>query len=951
MKRLFVRSLFVTLALLVYCGMTIGTEAARPKVRTTSGPTALYNDIDTRISINNLDMFVYNDGNFAYDNANILGKTDGLYYPKGTTRTVVYSAGIWIGAKVGGEVRVAIAEYGSEFVPGPMANGTYQPDNDAFHVYQIRAGDEFGNNPDYDQWPVDQGAPIDNQGHPLLLGQEMTWSAFNDADPVSHINDAGSTLPLGVEIQHSVFGWSGYGALQNIYFLKYVIINKGGNQLDSAYVSIWADPDLGDASDDLVGCDTLLSLGYCYNEGADVVYGAAPPAVGFDFLRGPLVPGSPADIGWLNGTARPGYKNLSMTSFNKYINGTDPASKMETYGYMKGLIKDPNTMAMIPMVNPTTNLPTTFAMSGDPVTQFGWVDAAAADRRLMLSAGPFTMAPNDTQEVVVAVLVGQGDDPLHSITALRQVDQAVQAVFDDNFAALEPGDDLSLYGRGLDQSVQLIWDSNLIPFFIPFPSLNLAFQFEGFNIYQGLTEHGPWKKVATYDQVDDILLIYADVVNPTSGGVERIIVQSGTDSGLRYETLLNYDAYTQERFVNGNNYHFAVSGYYYDINGLIPFTDIYGNLYGYLTEVWETQLVPVSAVPQAGSMAVSDTAAHIAGFADAQVIIEYLDPDALTGHEYRVTFNSDGSWNLYDLTAGYFVLQNQAVQPSGYDFPIVDGMMIRVLGPGYGVKRIVEVQNAYGPVYPPDNVNFSLNSTGDWYMDPLGDHSLGRYSWAYPTDDDYEIRFTAGPNEHCFDWFGPNGSADYSYVNSFLVPLQVWNIGSADAYDPNDDVRISFMLLDDGDAFGMFDWGDGLYFNEIPYDNVNWSSPSENTGNHDPDNLSWSYRRFRFFPSTDPPGTGDYPSAGTVVRVLTNKPATAADIFEFLAGYACGDVDGSHRVDITDAVTLVNYIFAGGAAPVGEGDVNCDDRVNITDVVYIVNYFFAYGPAPCASCK
>ena len=31
---------------------------------------------------------------------------------------------------------------------------------------------------------------------------------------------------------------------------------------------MYADPDLGDASDDLIGCDTLLNSGFIYNNGS-----------------------------------------------------------------------------------------------------------------------------------------------------------------------------------------------------------------------------------------------------------------------------------------------------------------------------------------------------------------------------------------------------------------------------------------------------------------------------------------------------------------------------------------------------------------------------------------------------------------------------------------------------------------------------------------------------------
>ncbi len=70
------------------------------------------------------------------------------------------------------------------------------------------------------------------------------------------------------------------------------------------------------------------------------------------------------------------------------------------------------------------------------------------------------------------------------------------------------------------------------------------------------------------------------------------------------------------------------------------------------------------------------------------------------------------------------------------------------------------------------------------------------------------------------------------------------------------------------------------------------------------------------------------------------------------AEYLCGDVDDNGRVDITDAVFIVNYIFAGGATPdpIASGDVDCNARVDITDAVYLVNFIFAGGTAPCASC-
>ena len=62
----------------------------------------------------------------------------------------------------------------------------------------------------------------------------------------------------------------------------------------------------------------------------------------------------------------------------------------------------------------------------------------------------------------------------------------------------------------------------------------------------------------------------------------------------------------------------------------------------------------------------------------------------------------------------------------------------------------------------------------------------------------------------------------------------------------------------------------------------------------------------------------------------------------------CGDANGSGSINISDAVFIINYIFAGGAAPnpLCLGDANGTGSVNISDAVYIINFIFGGGPAP-----
>lgn len=66
----------------------------------------------------------------------------------------------------------------------------------------------------------------------------------------------------------------------------------------------------------------------------------------------------------------------------------------------------------------------------------------------------------------------------------------------------------------------------------------------------------------------------------------------------------------------------------------------------------------------------------------------------------------------------------------------------------------------------------------------------------------------------------------------------------------------------------------------------------------------------------------------------------------------CGDADGSSTVTVTDAVLVINFVFAGGQAPdpLELADADCNGLVTVSDAVYLITYVFADGPPPCAAC-
>ncbi len=684
MNRTFVKPVLAAALVLALAPVLAAPALAGRPIRTqsTHPPIVQVLDTGTKLDANQLSMFVTNNGSFAYD----LGTGNaGLEFPKGSGKTCVFAAGLWMGAHLIGEShpRVTVAEYSQEFGPGPMIGGAAAPDLPTYKVYKVSREDTTG----WSDWVANAaplGALVDTVNNvvvPHIIGDQTLWAVFNDADASLHTNEAGNSTPLGVEVQLTAFAFNRQGALGNTAFLSYKIINKGTNTLDSTYVSVWSDPDDGGAGDDLVGVDVPLSLGYVYNAtNNDNVYNSNPPAVGYDFFEGPKV----------------GSTVLGMTSFNKYINGTDPNSPDVTYNYMKGLNPDGS-----PVIDPTNNQATTFFNPGDPVAGTGWLDTNPADRRLMLSSGPFTMAPGDTQVVVAAIVVGQGRDRLSSIKAMRFYDQSAQNAFDQSFNLPNPPNKPVVTAEGLDRKVVLIWGSTSQQDDPASP-----YKFQGYNVWQGATNGGPWTRIATYDVVDGVATISDDIFDIGLGDIVTSPVEFGTDSGVQHSITITSDALRGGGLNNGTRYYYAVTAYSYnpasapglktlenaqgtagrDVNAVVvmPQKPTAGSDYGPSSAGPITQLRVDTSIP-----ATTDV-----------VTATVVDPSKVTGCTYEVYYTNitppfpvhNGNtvqwyWNVRRIchtsptdSTVTDVITNQINKDGDNDYPIVDGIQIKVSG-------------------------------------------------------------------------------------------------------------------------------------------------------------------------------------------------------------------------------------------------------------------------------
>lgn len=599
---------------------------------------------------------------------------------------------------------------------------------------------------DWNEWPTDLGAPyVDRDGdgvytappaysasftvddlipggydEPGVVGADVNspadqvmWNVYNDLDRNQTMGMEGSE-PIGLEVQRTIWGYKRTDALGNIYFKQTLFINKGGVDVDGAggkgsfycdsmYVGQWSDPDLGAFSDDLLGCDTTLGMGYVYNGNAVDReydrYGQVVPAAGYDFLAGPIVE-SAGDVAVFNLKYRNGYKNLGMTAFSWFSAGSaisDPPSD-----YTGGLRWDKMLRGFAPIDGPDAFYPfppgvtpIPFPLSGDPVTGTGLIDGlgfdysfAPGDRRLNQSSGPFSLAPGDTQQVVMAFVAGQGADRLSSVAVMKFNDRFAQNTYDALFQVPKPPQQPILKWAEEDENIILEWGSVLsnvtaIETVVSQPG---GYTFEGYNLYQfprstsGLTEA---TRVATFDLATDPTVILDEQFDNNSGQILFIPVQFGSNAGVQRYFEFDRDYVRDvDRIYNGEEYYLGVTAYTRaTVDGYIPAT--------LESSPQVSTVIPKKPFGKEYQTEFEDilTVTQVSGSSDGVIEPIVIDPSVSSGSTYRVTFadNTGGvvanRWTLTNTTTGSVLLADQENFSGDTNYDLVEGLLAKVAGP------------------------------------------------------------------------------------------------------------------------------------------------------------------------------------------------------------------------------------------------------------------------------
>ncbi len=369
--------------------------------------TKSLSDIDTSGVVfwpNNIRAFLWNTGIYFNSSSNLSSGGEGLFWPGNTNKNLVFTAGPWIAGKDEMDTLRSTVSYNlSEYQPGrilsPYADRSMaavnNPEDSRFGILML--SDTSGSqNSSYRDWVNNSsvtGAPLRSDGTPMLLGDLNAYWVMNDLDSTAYTSVGGQSrvlpnLPLGVEIQNYVFGFNEAGDLSNAIYIVLKIINRSVHTYDSTYVGWFNDTDLGDANDDLPGCDTVLSLGYMYNGiDSDAVYGVTPPACGIVVLSAP----------------RRTPSGEMMGSF--FVESGGPAWELPSWGLTSPTeirnVLSGRFRSGAPITLPSNSaVTTTYPFSGDPVANTGWTatpDLNPDDTRILLSVSPFAFPPGDTE--------------------------------------------------------------------------------------------------------------------------------------------------------------------------------------------------------------------------------------------------------------------------------------------------------------------------------------------------------------------------------------------------------------------------------------------------------------------------------------------------------------------------------------------------------------------------
>lgn len=258
---------------------------------------------------------------------------------------------------------------------------------------------------------------IEVRGCPQVFPvRELAWSVFNDALDVPHPS---GMAKLDMEVQRQVFqiGSLHEDVRDKTVFVRYKLINRGAEVLDSCFVGLYSDLSIGNPVDDYIGTipERKLVIGYNADGNDEGGFGTAIPALGIKLLRAPLSPVGDEifELGLHSTLSIDDPSNLSSAGIYNLLNGRLPDGSPGPAG---GFVFPGNP-----------------GQADQPGTELA-LGNVPGKRRSLMSMGPFTLQPGAVNELIVAYYYSYEPGPStvpEQVVGLIEWANNIQNLFDN----------------------------------------------------------------------------------------------------------------------------------------------------------------------------------------------------------------------------------------------------------------------------------------------------------------------------------------------------------------------------------------------------------------------------------------------------------------------------------------------------------------------------------------
>ncbi|NNF02736.1 MAG: hypothetical protein HKN22_08625, partial [Bacteroidia bacterium] len=348
------------------------------------------------------------------------------------------------------------------------------------------------------------------------------------------------------------------------------------------------------------GCDVVRGLGFCYNGDEDDEtisgYGINPPAIGIDFLQGPIADVNDGIDNDRDGVVDEFEEQIIMSKFMYYnsVNSAptgNPSNYPDFYTYLRGLWMDGQPLTYGGDGRDPNGQPCSFMFPWDTDTFSNiWSEATAgnapADRRFLMSVGPFTMLPGAVQYITTGIVWARAKSGgnLASVRVLKKADDKAQALFDRCFQVLEgpaaPDLVIEEFENKLILTLKNYNNDSVQNFDIEDAGISTEFcsdnhyRFEGYQIYQlanaevKINPDGPQdpdltRVIAQVDISNGINKLVNNKYYPEKDLNVPYLAVKGQDLGLEYtfEVTRDHFAKGDPELINHKTYYYSVVSY------------------------------------------------------------------------------------------------------------------------------------------------------------------------------------------------------------------------------------------------------------------------------------------------------------------------------------------------------------------------------------------------------